>query len=359
MNRKAFRTDKVALLAMTVMLAVFVRSAGAESYQYLARKIPNPEPTKDFRLTGPDGKPFALSSLRGKLVLLDFGFTHCPNTCPTALANLAVAYERLSPADQARVQLLFVTIDPKRDTVAVLKGYVPFFNKNFIGLTGTPEEIAAVAKTYEVEYEVTNDWGGNADNYTLNHTAGALLLDPAGKWIASYGATHLLQSERVADDLRHFLHDPNLNTGNWESVKRGLVKTPQLSGRELYVKHCASCHGEDGTGIQGKYRALAGSALVTGAPNRLTALVLNGLSGESQAGATGQGVMPAWWHVIVPADISAILTYIRQAWGNDAPAVSAAYINKLGYQFGTRPNFWTWKELDALPPDKSAAASGL
>ena len=142
-------------------------------------------------------------------------------------------------------------------------------------------------------------------------------------------------------------------------MKRGLIKTPRLSGRELYLEQCSSCHGEDGGGIRGKYPALAGSTWVKGAPNRLTALVLGGVRGKTQGASSSHGVMPAWWSVIPASDISAILTYIRQAWGNNASGISASYTQKLGYQFATRSNFWTWKELETLPTDKISDASTL
>ena len=131
-------------LAMT---GLFVgRGWSGDTYQYYAHKLSAPKPAYDFTLTDQDGKRFSLSGLRGKLVLLDFGYTHCPNICPTTLANLAATYELLSPADQARVQVLFVTVNPERDSTKVLKDYVPFFDKHFIGLSGQPGQIAATAK---------------------------------------------------------------------------------------------------------------------------------------------------------------------------------------------------------------------
>ena len=132
-------------MAMTITALLSSRCWGRDSYEYYARKLSDPSPLHDFTLMDPEGKPFSLSSLRGKFVLLTFGFTHCPNICPTTLANLAAAYELLSPADQARLKVLFITIDPGRDTAKVLKDYVPFFDKHFVGLSGKPEQIAAVA----------------------------------------------------------------------------------------------------------------------------------------------------------------------------------------------------------------------
>ncbi len=337
------------------------RGWSGDNYQFYARKLPDPKPAYDFTLTDQDGKPFSLSSLRGKLVLMAFGFTHCPNICPTTLANLATAYKLLSPADQARVQVLFVTVDPDRDTSKVLKDYVPFFNKHFVGLTGQPDQIAATAKAYGVEYEKTSQPSGVAANYySIEHSTAVYLIERSGKWIARYSDGQLHNSQRMADDLRHFLAFSPPGDYDWQSEKTGVVKAQPLSGRQLYLEQCASCHLESGRGISGKYPPLAGSAWVIGAPNRLTGLVVNGVQGEQDVGGTRYaGVMPAWRTVLTPADTAAVLTYIRQAWGNAAPAISAPYVQKLSYQFASRPGFWSWQELEALPPDTDTNASSF
>ena len=342
------------------MTGLFLHRAWCkDNYQYYAHKRPDPKPAYDFTLKDQDGKPFSLSSQRGKFVLMAFGFTHCPNICPTTLANLATAYELLSSEDRARVQVLFISVDPDRDTSKVLKDYVPFFNKHFIGLTGQPNQIAATAKAYGVEYEKTSQPGAVAANYySFEHSDVVYLLGPSGKWIALYGDRQLRNSRRVADDLRHFLASSPRGDCDWQPEKTAVVKPQPVSGRQLYLEQCASCHLENGRGVSGKYPPLVGSAWVIGAPNRLTTLVVNGVQGEQHAGAARYaGVMPAWRTVLVPADTAAILTYIRQAWGNAATAISAGYVQNLTYQFASRADFWSWKELEALPPDTNAKAS--
>jgi protein SCO1 len=358
MKRKTNRRIKAVVSAMLIAVLLSGRCWGRDSYEYYARKLPNPGAAYDFTLLGPEGKPFSLSSLRGKFVLLSFGFTHCRNTCPTTLANLAVAYELLSPADQTRVQVLFITLDPERDTAGVLRNYVPFFDKHFIGLSGRPEQIAATAAAYSMEYEKRAEWGGKVANYSMNHSAAVLLLAPSGQWFAYYQDAQLANNHRVADDLRHYFAMPGLGPDDWQSEKRGVVKTPPLSGRELYLEQCASCHGENGRGVSGKYPSLAGSDWVTGAPNRLTTLVLEGMRGGEDGAPTGP-VMPAWKAVLTPANMAALLTYIRQAWGNAAPSISTRYVQKLDYQFASRPAFWSWKELEALRPDQGPDASSF
>ena len=89
----------------------------------------------------------------------------------------------------------------------------------------------------------------------------------------------------------------------------------------------------------------------------MTALVLGGVRGTEKD--PNRGVMPAWWRVLPPGDVAEILTYIRQAWGHHAPAISQSYVQELAYKYATRPGFWSWKELRALPADKASAAAGL
>lgn len=359
MRQRTALTIKAATLAIAMTGLFLHRAWCKDNYQYYAHKRPDPKPAYDFTLKDQDGKPFSLSSQRGKFVLMAFGFTHCPNICPTTLANLATAYELLSSEDRARVQVLFISVDPDRDTSKVLKDYVPFFNKHFIGLTGQPNQIAATAKAYGVEYEKTSQPGAVAANYySFEHSDVVYLLGPSGKWIALYGDRQLRNSRRVADDLRHFLASSPRGDCDWQPEKTAVVKPQPVSGRQLYLEQCASCHLENGRGVSGKYPPLVGSAWVIGAPNRLTTLVVNGVQGEQHAGAARYaGVMPAWRTVLVPADTAAILTYIRQAWGNAATAISAGYVQNLTYQFASRADFWSWKELEALPPDTNAKAS--
>lgn len=132
---------------------------------------------QDFTLTDHNGQPRKLSEFRGKPVAVYFGYTHCPDVCPTTLAELAQSMRELGPqADQ--VQVLFITIDPARDTQALLKSYAPAFDPRFIGLTGSPAQIASVAGQFHALYRRQD--GANGD-YTMDHSAGAYLLDRDGK----------------------------------------------------------------------------------------------------------------------------------------------------------------------------------
>ncbi len=133
---------------------------------------------RSFALTDHTGKPRTLADFKGKVVVMFFGFTQCPDVCPTVLSEMAEVMRQLGPrADQ--VQVLFVTIDPERDTAALLAQYVPAFDKRFLGLYGDAAATAAVAKEFKVFYQKAP---GSAPNiYSMDHTAGSYVFDPKGR----------------------------------------------------------------------------------------------------------------------------------------------------------------------------------
>ena len=140
---------------------------------------------RDFALTDHDGRPRILADFRGKVVALFFGFTRCPDVCPTTLAELAAVMNQLG-ADAGGVQVLFVTLDPERDTPALLKQYVPAMHPAFLGLYGDAEAIARTAKEFKVYYQKQPASGGG---YSVDHTAGTYLFDRKGRLrvFAPYG----------------------------------------------------------------------------------------------------------------------------------------------------------------------------
>jgi protein SCO1 len=163
------------------------------------------KPAFDFHLMDQNGKAFQLSQMRGKAVLFSFGFTHCPNVCPTTLSDLARVYQALPTQDREKVQVLFVSIDPRRDKPQTLKNYVPYFNDSFIGLTGTEAQVAEAAKAYGAYYEIIQDSGGNPDVYTVNHSALTYLISPDGKWKLLYNFDQLNDSKKMMQDIRRVL----------------------------------------------------------------------------------------------------------------------------------------------------------
>jgi protein SCO1 len=159
----------------------------------------------DFHLIDQDGKPFQLTQLRGKVVLFSFGFTHCPNVCPTTLADLAKVYHALPAHDRPRVQILFVTIDPDRDRAEQMKEYVPYFDATFLGLTGSPDQVAQTAKAYGAFYEKQAANAQSPDVYFMNHSAYIYLIAPDGKWRILYGFDQLNETEKIAGDIDRVL----------------------------------------------------------------------------------------------------------------------------------------------------------
>ena len=132
----------------------------------------------DFMLQGPQG-PVALADYRGKVVLLYFGYTYCPDVCPTALALIAQALSGLEASEQPQVQALFISVDPQRDSADRLQEYAPYFHPKLIGLSGTQDEIASVAARYGARYEAQspNDQG----QYSVDHSSATYLIDTQGK----------------------------------------------------------------------------------------------------------------------------------------------------------------------------------
>ena len=133
---------------------------------------------KDFSLTDHAGKARTLADFRGKVVVMFFGYTRCPDVCPTTLAELKAVKDQLGE-DGKRLQILFVTVDPERDTQKLLADYVPVFDPSFLGLSADPAATAKVAKDFRVFYQKVP--GRTPDGYTVDHTAGSYVFDPQGR----------------------------------------------------------------------------------------------------------------------------------------------------------------------------------
>jgi protein SCO1/2 len=155
----------------------------------------------DFALTDQHGQPFRLSDQRGKVVLLFFGYTQCPDVCPTTLATWRKVHEALGD-DAGRVRFVFVTVDPERDTAERLGRHVEAFNPDFLGLTGSPQELEAAYSTFGVVHEVDTS-SQSAAGYLVNHTATTFVIDPSGQWRLRlpYGTS----AEDIAHDVRELL----------------------------------------------------------------------------------------------------------------------------------------------------------
>jgi protein SCO1/2 len=141
---------------------------------------------KTLELSDHNGQRRTLADFKGKVVAVFFGFTHCPDVCPTTLVEMANVMKELG-GDSGRLQVLFVSVDPERDTAEVLKRYVPAFHPSFLGLTGNAEEIARAAKEFKIYYQKQKLPSGG---YTMDHSAGTYIFDDEGRLrlFAQYGA---------------------------------------------------------------------------------------------------------------------------------------------------------------------------
>jgi protein SCO1/2 len=152
---------------------------------------------RELALTDHNGRPRTLADFRGKVVTVFFGFTHCPDVCPTTLAEMAAVVRELGPGAQ-KVQVLFVTVDPERDTAQVLKQYVPSFDPTFLGLYGDADALARTAREFKIVYQKQALPGGG---YSVDHSAGTYIFDTEGRLrlYASYGsgAAKLLHDIRI------------------------------------------------------------------------------------------------------------------------------------------------------------------
>jgi protein SCO1/2 len=156
---------------------------------------------KDFSLVDPDGKVRTLADFKGKVVVMFFGYTQCPDVCPTTLTEMQQVMTILGPQSD-KVQVLFVTVDPQRDTAAILKQYVPAFDPRFLGLR--PADDAAlekVAKDFKIYYKRVP--GVSSGSYTMDHTAGSYAFDPEGR-LRLY-IKHAQGPETLAHDLKELL----------------------------------------------------------------------------------------------------------------------------------------------------------
>jgi protein SCO1/2 len=162
--------------------------------------LQSPSVAHDFTLTSNTGQKVSLSDFRGKLVLLYFGYTFCPDVCPTTLAEISNAMKILGKnADD--VQIIMISVDPERDTPALLAEYVAHFDPRFLGVTGTPEEIAEIATLYGIFYQKNE--GSNATGYLVDHTATITVVDQYGhvKLVFPFGT----RAKDMADDLAYLL----------------------------------------------------------------------------------------------------------------------------------------------------------
>ena len=188
---------RVATVALLLLAALIAGCDSSSKPSFQLTDLTGAEFGRDFQLTDHNGKPRTLADFKGKGVAIFFGYTHCPDVCPTTLGELAIVANELGK-DAGRMQVLFITADPERDTPAVLSQYVPAFHPGFLGLYGDADATARTAKEFKVFYQKQPLPGGG---YSVDHSAGTYIYDTAGRLrlFAGYGqgAPKLLHDIRL------------------------------------------------------------------------------------------------------------------------------------------------------------------
>ncbi len=164
--------------------------------------LPALEPASDFSLTDADGNLISLSDFEDEVVLVYFGYTFCPDVCPATMVELKQAVESLDELGE-RVQVIMISVDPERDTSQIVQEYVAHFNDDFIGLTGSKDEIDQITSQYGIYYEIHE--GTAASGYLVDHTASVLVFDRAGNYRMIYSFD--TPSEDIATDLRYLVKE--------------------------------------------------------------------------------------------------------------------------------------------------------
>ena len=193
-------TRWASMCAVAAALGVGLTACKPSPVQFKGIDVTGANYAQTFTLTDQWGQTRSLSDFKGKAVVLFFGYTQCPDVCPTSLNELAEA-KRLLGTDADRLQGVFVTVDPGRDTADLLKTYMANFDASFVAFVPTPEQLAVVAKEFKIYYKKVD--GPTPTSYTMDHTAGSYIYDPQGRLrvYSRYGAG----AQALADDVKILL----------------------------------------------------------------------------------------------------------------------------------------------------------
>ncbi len=185
------------ILLAALMAGLVACGGGSAPHEFAGAELVEEEPLPDFTLTAAGDAPVSLSDFRGQYVYLYFGYTFCPDFCPTTLAKLARVRDEMGD-DAGRVQVMMVTVDPERDTPEVLERYVQTFDPSFVGLTGETAAIDGAAGSLGVFYQ--RNEGSEATGYLVDHSTRTYLIGPDGRALVAY--PHDAEVEAMAADLR-------------------------------------------------------------------------------------------------------------------------------------------------------------
>lgn len=192
---------RLAVASLLALVAALLAACGP--HEFRGTVIEPPNPAKDFALTDQSGQPFRLSEQGGKVVTIFFGFTNCPDICPTSLADMAAVREKLG-SDAENLEVLFITVDPERDTAERLGRYMQMFDPSFTALTGSRADLEQVFKDYGVT-AIKRELPDSALGYTMDHSAFTYVIDAAGnlRLLFSHGAS----IDDMTSDLRYLLQE--------------------------------------------------------------------------------------------------------------------------------------------------------
>jgi protein SCO1 len=200
MKAKYFLIGVGVLVGLT--LTLWAWKVFASSYTYQGSLINPPVPASDFTLTDQQGQPFRLSDQKGQVVLIFFGYTHCPDVCPITMAQFKLIKDQLG--DQVKnVRFVFITVDPQRDDVGTISAYVKKFDPSFTGLTGNPAQLAGVWKDYGVY--VNQNASDSHDNYIDEHTARIYAIDAKGNLRLTY--LYGTETDAMIQDISHLVRE--------------------------------------------------------------------------------------------------------------------------------------------------------
>lgn len=176
-----------AALATALIVALLgVSPAGAQSTHSLEKlQAANSSINPRYLLQDPNGRSVTSEDFRGRFQLIAFGYTYCPDICPTTLVEMAEILKQLGD-NAERLQAIFISVDPERDTGAVLKTYTEFFDPRILGLTGSPALVKRAADNFRMRYAKVSEPGTAPQNYAVDHSAGMILLDPQGNFVKKF-----------------------------------------------------------------------------------------------------------------------------------------------------------------------------
>ncbi len=182
---------------LVIFLALLLVACSPKNPQFNSVDITGADYAKDLKLTDHTGKARTMADFNGKVVALFFGFTHCPDVCPTTMADMTSVMTKLGD-DAKKVQVLFVTLDPARDTPELLAQYVPGFHPSFLGMTGDEATIKKTTRDFKIYSQQVE--GKTKGSYTIDHTAGMFVFDPSGRLrlFVSYG----MPPDKITADIK-------------------------------------------------------------------------------------------------------------------------------------------------------------